>query len=60
MDLIQATRKFNLAAGRTEDQYDSRAIALHLGLQLEELAETLSALVNDPNTDKPHASVWPH
>lgn len=36
--------KFNLAAGRTIDTFNTRQLALHTGLECEELAETLDAL----------------
>jgi predicted HAD superfamily Cof-like phosphohydrolase len=58
-DLIEATRKFNLAAGRSEDHFNTRAVALHLGLQLEEMAETLSAVTNHPRmTEASKLSLW--
>jgi predicted HAD superfamily Cof-like phosphohydrolase len=58
-DIVRATRQFNLAAGRTEDVFDPRAIALHLGLQLEEMAETLAAVCNHPNVrEMDRLSLW--
>jgi predicted HAD superfamily Cof-like phosphohydrolase len=48
MDFIEGVIKFNKAAGRTDDVFDPRAIALHTGFQLEELAEKIAAI---PNAD---------
>jgi predicted HAD superfamily Cof-like phosphohydrolase len=47
MDFIEGVRKFNLAAGRTEGKFDPRMVAFHIGMQLEELAEVLRALLRD-------------
>lgn len=43
MDFIDGVRTFNLAAGRTEDHWDTRAVALHIGLMAEEFSEVLGA-----------------
>lgn len=45
LDFIEGVLRFNRAAGRTEHAWNSRAIGLHLGLQMEELAEKLDAIL---------------
>lgn len=57
MDFINGVRHFNLAAGRTEDRYDPRAIALHTGLQLEEMAEVLEAMLKHAS-EAERISAW--
>jgi predicted HAD superfamily Cof-like phosphohydrolase len=50
MEFIAGVLKFNKAAGRTDDVFDPRAVALHTGFQLEELAEKLAAIgASDPS-----------
>lgn len=44
MDIIGAINRWNKDAGRTDDQFNVRSVALHTGLQCEELAEKLRAM----------------
>lgn len=46
---IREVIKFNMIAGRTMDQFDPRATALHTAFQLEELGEKLELGLLKPN-----------
>lgn len=43
-DFVQRVLTWNKAAGRTDSEFNVRAVALHFGLQLEEMAEKLASL----------------
>jgi predicted HAD superfamily Cof-like phosphohydrolase len=45
LPFVEGIVKFNKAAGRTDHTYDPRAVSLHIGLQLEEMAEVLDAVI---------------
>lgn len=44
MEFVERVLEWNRAAGRTENEFNVRAVALHIGLQLEEMAEKLEAV----------------
>lgn len=51
VDFIEGVQTFNRAAGRTDDRFDPRAIALHMGMIAEEFAEMCSACGLQINAD---------
>lgn len=45
MDFVQKVKEFNKIAGTDTDKFDKRNTALYIGLQLEEMAEKIDAIL---------------
>jgi len=56
-DFVDGVLEFNRAAGRPE-QFDARQVALHTGLQIEELAEKLDAIYKGAYNEYMKLNAW--
>lgn len=56
-DFVEGVLEFNRAAGRPEE-FNPRMVAFHIGMQLEELAEKLDAVLAGAKTDAAKIHCW--